>query len=170
MSCLLGPLRKSSVKIETIHKRLAWPLRKDDTHKSRSVNIFVKVHGMGWTAVKHTRTDCTHTNEVGHSPSLRCVFFADGAQFKKAAALPRQPPVASFRRPQQQGWNSWITLARSASPYFFVLGNNELGVSCPCALWGLGGEVHWITTYPADHVDGSPKPSRSSTRIPPPDT
>ena len=34
-------LRGSSVKIGTIQGRLAWPLRKDDTHKSRSVNNFV---------------------------------------------------------------------------------------------------------------------------------
>ena len=34
------PLRGSSVKIGTIQRRLAWPLRKDDTHKSRSVNNF----------------------------------------------------------------------------------------------------------------------------------
>ena len=33
--------RGSSVKIGTIHRRLAWPLRKDDTHKSRSVNNFL---------------------------------------------------------------------------------------------------------------------------------
>ena len=33
-------LRRSSVKIGTIQRRLAWPLRKDDTHKSRSVNNF----------------------------------------------------------------------------------------------------------------------------------
>ena len=33
-------LRGSSVKIGTIQRRLAWPLRKDDTHKSRSVNNF----------------------------------------------------------------------------------------------------------------------------------
>ena len=37
---LLDSLRGSSVKIETIQRRLAWPLRKDDTHKSRSVNNF----------------------------------------------------------------------------------------------------------------------------------
>ena len=30
--------RGSSVKIGTIQIILAWPLRKDDTHKSRSVN------------------------------------------------------------------------------------------------------------------------------------
>ena len=35
---LLDSLRGSSVKIGTIQRRLAWPLRKDDTHKSRSVN------------------------------------------------------------------------------------------------------------------------------------
>ena len=34
----LDPLRRSSVKIGTIQRRLAWPLRKDDTHKSRSVS------------------------------------------------------------------------------------------------------------------------------------
>jgi hypothetical protein len=36
----LDSLRGSSVKIGTIQRRLAWPLRKDDTHKSRSVIIF----------------------------------------------------------------------------------------------------------------------------------
>ena len=35
-------LRGSSVKIGTIQRRLAWPLRKDDTHKSRSVNSLTK--------------------------------------------------------------------------------------------------------------------------------
>ena len=33
--------RGSSVKIGTIQRRLAWPLRKDDTHKSRSVPNFL---------------------------------------------------------------------------------------------------------------------------------
>ena len=37
-SVFLDSLRGSSVKIGTIQRRLAWPLRKDDTHKSRSVN------------------------------------------------------------------------------------------------------------------------------------
>ena len=31
----------SSIKIETIQRRLAWPLRKDDTHKSRSGHDFL---------------------------------------------------------------------------------------------------------------------------------
>ena len=38
--CVTDSLRGSSVKIGTIQRRLAWPLRKDDTHKSRSVNNF----------------------------------------------------------------------------------------------------------------------------------
>ena len=33
----MDSLRGSSDKIGTIQRRLAWPLRKDDTHKSRSV-------------------------------------------------------------------------------------------------------------------------------------
>ena len=37
-SAKLDSLRGSSVKIGTMQRRLAWPLRKDDTHKSRSVN------------------------------------------------------------------------------------------------------------------------------------
>ena len=40
--------RGSSGKIGTIQRRLAWPLRKDDTHKSRSVtNFFEKSGGTG---------------------------------------------------------------------------------------------------------------------------
>jgi len=39
---LLDSLRGSSVKIGTIQRRLAWPLRKDDTHKSRSVSNFLR--------------------------------------------------------------------------------------------------------------------------------
>ena len=38
----LDSLRGSSVKIGTIQRRLAWPLRKDDTHKSRSANSSFK--------------------------------------------------------------------------------------------------------------------------------
>ena len=37
---LLDSLRRSSVKVGTIQRRLAWPLRKDDTQKSKSVSIF----------------------------------------------------------------------------------------------------------------------------------
>ena len=35
----MDSLRGSSVKIGTMQRRLAWPLRKDDTHKSRRVNM-----------------------------------------------------------------------------------------------------------------------------------
>ena len=44
----MDSLRGSSVKIGTIQRRLAWPLRKDDTHKSRSVNnSLFKLGGSG---------------------------------------------------------------------------------------------------------------------------
>ena len=38
---LLDSLRGSSDKIGMIQRRLAWPLRKDDTHKSRCVPSFL---------------------------------------------------------------------------------------------------------------------------------
>jgi len=41
MHHLPDSLRGSSDKIGTIQRRLAWPLRKDDTHKSRSVPSFL---------------------------------------------------------------------------------------------------------------------------------
>ena len=41
---LTDSLRGSSIKIGTIQRRLAWPLRKDDTHKSGSVLIFFTIH------------------------------------------------------------------------------------------------------------------------------
>ena len=37
----LDTFRGSSVKVGTIQRILAWPLRKDDTHKSRSVTSFL---------------------------------------------------------------------------------------------------------------------------------
>ena len=43
----MDSLRGSSIKIGTIQRRLAWPLRKDDAHKSRSVNnmcIYIYIH------------------------------------------------------------------------------------------------------------------------------
>ena len=36
----MDSFRGTSVKIGTIQRRLAWPLRKDDTHKSRRVDDF----------------------------------------------------------------------------------------------------------------------------------
>ena len=37
----MDSFRGTSVKIGTIQRRLAWPLRKDDTHKSRRVDYFL---------------------------------------------------------------------------------------------------------------------------------
>ena len=53
------PLRWSSAKIGTIQRRLAWPLRKDDTHKSRSIALFVD-HAVGslMFTVLHSHAVC----------------------------------------------------------------------------------------------------------------
>ena len=42
------PRKRSSAKIGTIQRRLAWPLRKDDTHKSRMYHfLLLRVFGAG---------------------------------------------------------------------------------------------------------------------------
>ena len=43
--------RRSSVKIGTIQRRLAWPLRKDDTHKSRSDTSFFVAHPRAFSEI-----------------------------------------------------------------------------------------------------------------------
>ena len=45
----MDSLRGSSVKIGTIQRRFAWPLRKDDTHTSRSVSNFCSYVQKGYT-------------------------------------------------------------------------------------------------------------------------
>ena len=52
----LDSLRGSSVKIGTIQRRLAWPLRKDDTHKSRSVNNFLSIPPLAAVHGRRVRT------------------------------------------------------------------------------------------------------------------
>ena len=54
----MDSLRGSSVKIGTIQRRLAWPLRKDDTHKSRSVNNYIHTKHNNHTAgYRHAAKD-----------------------------------------------------------------------------------------------------------------
>ena len=57
--CVTDSLRGSSVKIGTIQRRLAWPLRKDDTHKSRSVNNFFAPASLSPVEKCHERKDTT---------------------------------------------------------------------------------------------------------------
>ena len=45
MQYIMYVLSGTSVKIGTIQRRLAWPLRKDDTHKSRNGSKFFEVFG-----------------------------------------------------------------------------------------------------------------------------
>ena len=51
----LDSLRGSSVKTGTMQRRSAWPLRKDDTHESRSVNNLphADIQGTGPERAKH---------------------------------------------------------------------------------------------------------------------
>ena len=56
LHCCLDSSRRSSVKIGTILRRSAWPLRKDDTHKSRSVHNSLNGQSMRNEGVIHAIT------------------------------------------------------------------------------------------------------------------
>ena len=80
----LDSLRGSSVKIGTIQRRLAWPLRKDDTHKSRSVQNFCPcLYRYGWRDATRPRITMDLTQE-----SERRGFFGGRPVCRGAAARP----------------------------------------------------------------------------------
>ena len=62
----LDSLRGSSVKVGTIQRRLAWPLRKDDTHTSRSVNNYKYI-----TCKNKTHTSQNKRSRSAGGPSTR---------------------------------------------------------------------------------------------------
>ena len=87
----MDSLRGSSVKIGTIQRRLAWPLRKDDTHKSRSVDHFF---GAG-SCFRVGRFRSLNGGVTWRSSALR-----PAAQF--ARLMPEWPP----EEPTAQGQHS----------------------------------------------------------------
>ena len=72
----LDSLRGSSVKIGTIQRRLAWPLRKDDTHKSRSVNNFLRYLILGWVSVATTVVLRTRRGQTFHHRLVQSILEA----------------------------------------------------------------------------------------------
>ena len=100
---LLGSLRGSSVKIGTIQKRLAWPLRKDDTHKSRSVKHF-------WGTSPHPyilRGGGLGVREGRISLSFYPILsFTCACECDCASALPRARPKHQSTRPLPTQYSS----------------------------------------------------------------
>ena len=80
--------RGSSDKIGTIQRRLAWPLRKDDTHKSRSVHNFSKARsharGPGRRGWRGDRRERGCEQEVTASEKRIEHSFGRGRKKKKA--------------------------------------------------------------------------------------
>ena len=84
-SSISDSLRGSSVKIGTIQRRLAWPLRKDDTHKSRSVNIFCAFSRSSRT--QHACRRCRKPMLVGFHIDLRTILDASRTVLASIATL-----------------------------------------------------------------------------------
>jgi hypothetical protein len=87
---LLDSLRGSSVKLGTIQRRLAWPLRKDDTRKSRSVFILNdKASGWDRKFSNHENQADTDSREGSQKAS---------AELARLASVPPRPVPDLFAR------------------------------------------------------------------------
>ena len=108
------PLRWSSVKIGTIQRRLAWPLRKDDTHKSRSIALL---------------SSAQHTHSVPHTPHTPHILpphvdsdsqedpYANGSASQPASQRTRDPINGrQTHRPQCGARARNLPLCRSVGP------------------------------------------------------
>ena len=76
------------IKIKPTQRRLAWPLRKDDTHKSRSVPIFLPYRKVSdvecgydcddaWVKNCDVKCWCDCDNGSGHDCDVKCVCDCD---------------------------------------------------------------------------------------------
>lgn len=102
-------LRGSSVKIGTIQRRLAWPLRKDDTHKSRSVtNSFTQPHTSAVLLLQAAWLQRRHA----HLPRV----FWQSSQVRRLATWVVQMPEWAVKTLCPSGLRGWtqVPLARAA--------------------------------------------------------
>ena len=100
----MDSLRGSSDKIGTIQRRLAWPLRKDDTHKSRNVTSFLPMCAADGT--------WTHRHLMAPSPvdSLAVLLLFISCLAYKPQGLPRGLP-----RPASRPASSYLLVLYIAS-------------------------------------------------------
>ena len=106
-------IRGSSVEFGTIRRRLAWPLRKDDTYTSKSVNIFVMLRAkaqwvahnpkrcldLGTCSTRHTHKMSTRKETQTQIPCL--------SEHKTHDYVEHIVP-SSFFFPDLCVWVSWI--------------------------------------------------------------
>ena len=149
-----------------MQRRLAWSLRKDDTHKSKSVNNCLSMLTAWWFS-----TQCRILRGGGRELSIRELI----AHIRMKPPTPQASAVSLLTaRNQKSGCVTAVahltavpdrgrrqlhsatrggipqTTARleqldgvgNCEPIFFVLGNNEEWVSCSYCPLGAGGEVH----------------------------
>ena len=95
-------LRGSSVKIGTIQRRLAWPLRKDDTHKSRGVNnllVFTSEtndHGLPFIVPRSSQVRQLRARFL----FVGSVFYCQGELLRNARSrLLSKKIIAALKRP-----------------------------------------------------------------------
>ena len=97
----LDSLRGSSIKLGTKQRRLAWPLRKDDTHTMRSVNTCK-------TEMFVQNVCCVYVTCVCHLHMISCVYyvvFSNGSfQWIVSGMFQRSFTSVSSRAEVLAGW------------------------------------------------------------------
>ena len=102
----LDSLRGSSVKIGTIQRRLAWPLRKDDTHKSRSVNNFFLSASSGYPPSgmhkqRHGNGGLRHGLDWNHAAQRAEPWLSSTTDFRFRVEVKEVTHCQSLRRPRK---------------------------------------------------------------------
>ena len=87
---MLDSLRGSSVNIGTMQRKLARPLRSDNTHTSRNVNNSITLDVPG-----------AQLHDVARERKFARTGFALGRQKELALACPWLPPRLSMQKPSR---------------------------------------------------------------------
>jgi hypothetical protein len=173
---LVDSLRGSSVKIGTIQRRLAWPLRKDDTHKSRSVIIFLNIKASAWE-----RRFSNHENQA--DPDNRKGSQKASWELARLAPVPPRLAPDLFLRGGDESWPRLYNIAAQNGRLAPREHRRQGSLCCARLKWGRlfrgslsctgslspvtsenGGEVCCILACASPHVEISPQSNWRSAR------
>ena len=139
---LTDSLRGSFVKIGTTQRILAWPLRKDDTHKSGSVLIFFKKYDQQRASPvrcvlrRYPRRPPRATNNVCRRCVAFCFALRIGRPWRRATNSVRRQCFASCIAPH---------IGRRVRPTACLAGALR-----PASLWTTPSEAPWRCRTPSE--------------------
>ena len=95
--------KRSSAKIGTIQRRLAWPLRKDDTHKSRMYHFFVSLSRARRVGLEYFCNNKKQTQQIPNPKRAVKREEAGGKNYPTEAGCKND--ARGIRTPNLEVWN-----------------------------------------------------------------